>query len=136
VNLTLTRNEFRPDGVFSTLTDESGVKIASTLEHAYDDISPGEWLPKIPDGTYTCVRGQHRLARMQTSFETFEVTNVPGHTNILFHIGNFDNDSEGCILLGENVANTKPQMITNSKSTFVKFMELQDGVSSFTLTVV
>lgn len=136
MNLTLTRNEFRDDGIFSTLTDEAGNKVASTLERAYDDITPGKWLPKLYNGTFKCVRGQHRLASMRVPFTTFEITGVEGHTNVLLHIGNFSNDSEGCVLLGEDIAKTAPQMIVRSKFAFEKFMQLQDGITEFQLVVI
>ncbi len=105
-----------------------------TLEHAYQE---GElWLPKMKLGSYTCQRGMHRLNGMEQDFETFEITAVPGHTNILFHWGNWTKDSEGCVLLGEALAeSSEGEMITNSKATFAHFMERLAGVDSFTLTV-
>lgn len=135
MNLTLTRNKFRPDGVFSTLTNDLGEVVAFTLEHSYDN------LPKLQPGAYTCVRGQHQLHHMTAPFETFEIKGVIGHSNILFHWGNYNADSDGCVLLGEKVvpaakAANAALMVTNSKVTFAKFMELQQGVDSFTLSVV
>ena len=131
MNLTLTRNSYEQDGVFGVLTNEDGARIAVTLEHAYLLLS--SYVPKIPPGTYTCVRGEHQLASMLTPFSTFEITGVPGHTNLLFHAGNFNADSEGCILLGKNQA---PGMVTDSKETFAYFMSLQDGLNEFTLEVL
>lgn len=74
---------------------------------------------------------------MQQPFTTFEVMNVPGHTNILFHSGNFNSDSEGCILLGSGVKVLKngEWMLVNSKSMFEDFMKTQDSVNEFQLTV-
>jgi len=124
----LQRKEFRDDGIFSELSGNGF--IAQTLEHSYNK------LPKIPDGTYTCVRGQHQLHGMSRPFSTFEVTNVPGHSGILIHQGNWNDDSDGCILVGEELAQSpKGQMITASIITFNKLMALLDGVNSFTLIV-
>lgn len=122
----LSRKMFRDDGVFSVLHDRF-----QTLEHSYN------LLPKIPNGTYTCVRGMHRLHGMTEDFETFEVTGVEGHSNLLFHVGNYNEDSEGCILVGEQVGQklNGGKMITNSKVAFKQFMGLQAGVDSFTLVV-
>lgn len=133
MNLILTHQSFNSWGIISALTDESGKQIATCLEHAYlqDD---GSYLPKTPDGTYTCVRGQHQLAGMSHPFETFEITNVPGHTNILLHVGNYNKDSEGCVLVGADVAPSE-QMIVNSKAAFANFMSIEAGLDSFTLTV-
>lgn len=134
MNLILIRNQSRPDGIFSTLTSEDGHFTAVTLEHAY--LVNNQWLPKIYDGTFTCVRGTHQLENMKSPFETFEITGVIGHTNLLFHMGNWDKDSSGCILLGENIAlSSQGQMVTSSDAVFEKFMSLQAGVQSFTLKV-
>ena len=135
MNLILTRVAKEEDGIFSHLESDQGL-VAITLEHAYEQ--PDEtYDAKIQPGTYTCIRGQHQLHSMQHPFTTFEITGVTGHSNILFHAGNFNDDSDGCVLLGELVAKsaTGAQMITNSRVTFEKFMRLQEGVDSFTLVV-
>jgi hypothetical protein len=137
MNLTLKRGDADIDGVFSQLTsDDSGKLIAMTLEHAYPQ-EDGSYAPKIQPGTYTCVRSLHQLHNMERPFITFEITGVTGHTNILFHVGNFNEDSEGCVLLGEYITRsaTGVQMLTNSRVTFEKFMSFQENVTSFTLTV-
>lgn len=133
MNLILTRTDFTENGIFSTLCDTDGNQIAVTLEHAYDSGNgDGSYLPKIPVGTFTCKRSQHRLEGMTQDFTTFQVMDVPNHTNILFHWGNFNKDSDGCILLGNE---RNGDMIMNSKTTFSTFMALQDGVDEFTLVV-
>lgn len=132
MNLSLTRKEFRSDGIFSELHSEMGEFIAVTLEHSYDN------QPKIPVGTYTCRRGLHRLHGMTEDFETFEIVGVEGHTNLLFHWGNFNKDSEGCVLLGSEIGKNGDdgaQMILHSRDTFKKFMRIQDGINEFKLTV-
>ena len=132
----LNRREFRKDGVFSELIDEQGNILAHTLEHAYPD-SNGSYAPKIPDGTYICRRGPHRLEGMTADFETFEVLNVPNHSDILFHWGNWNKDSAGCILLGDAVAqSSQGQMIVDSKKTWEAFMATLIGVDTFQLTVM
>lgn len=138
MNLTLKRNHFQPDGIFGELRDETGLVVAVTLEHAYLESPDGKWFPKIPlEGSFKCVRGKHRLHGMTEDFETFEVTGVEGHTNILLHWGNYNRDSEGCILVGEKVAEIgSGEMITNSRATFAKLMKAQEGVESFQLSIV
>lgn len=134
MSLILKRNQFLVSGIFGTLRDISGVQLAVTLEHSY--FSGVNYRPKIPAGSYTCVRGKHRLIGMDHDFETFEITHVPGHSNILFHSGNFNRDSSGCILLGEKDNPNVGGMIINSKATFEKFMALMAGVQTFELLVV
>ncbi len=136
MDLILTRKECRSDGIFSQLTDLSGNFICETLEHAYPD-EDGVFHAKIPAGKYQCQRGNHMLHGMDTPFETFEITEVPGHSKLLFHWGNFQKDSEGCVLVGALMANSGGiQMITRSRDTFVRFMYLQKDSDSFELTVI
>ena len=137
MNLILQRDAYRADGIFSTCSDDQGQPVMATLEHAYDDGSGG-WSPKIPPGVYTCNRGDHRLHGMANTFETFEVTGVEGHEGILFHWGNFNRDSEGCILVGQGNATQGDgtEMITGSRLEFEKFMALHADEQEFTLTVL
>lgn len=134
MNLTLTRKIYRADGILSTLSSSDLPLVACTLEHAYP--SAVTWQPKIPPGVYECIRSQHLLHGMTDPFTTFEVMGVAGHTGILFHWGNFNEDSEGCILLGESFGSGPRSMVTNSRDAFSKFMALQDGVEFFPITVV
>lgn len=137
MDLILTRTDYREDGIFSVLTDENGKEIAITLEHAYPYDNQGDFAPKLQPGQYECVRGPHRLHGMTSDFETFEITGVVGHDNILFHAGNYNADSEGCVLVGMVICETDDGswMITHSKNTFAALMALQQGVDSFNLTV-
>lgn len=140
MNLTLTRTDKKEDGIFGVLTDEQGKQIAVSLEHAYDSGNgDGSYEPKLQSGVYKCVRGEHRLHSQLMPFTTFEITGVVGHTGILFHIGNYNEDSNGCVLLGRRILPSplpsSDNMITSSRNTFNAFMDLQKGVNEFTLTV-
>lgn len=130
MKMTLTRFSYTGDGIFSTLEDENDNPIAKTLEHSYDNV------PKLTPGAYKCVRGIHKLHDMKP-FETFEVLGVSGHTGILFHVGNWNKDSDGCVLLGEAVEDSpQGEMVTNSRLTFQKFMRKLEGVNEFELEVI
>ncbi len=137
MDLKIKNKIFEADGIFGLLFDENGNKLASTLQHAYDSgLGNGSYLPKIPDGVYKCIRGNHRLEHMTYDFTTFEITGIKGHTNLLFHWGNFQRDSSGCILLGSAMSNVNGvNMILHSRNTFDKFMKLQENVNQFLLTV-
>lgn len=138
MDLTLTRLQCRSDGVFSDLKTSANELVAQCLEHAYTAQGLVDcFVPKIPPGVFKCVRSEHRLHGMTENFETFEVMDVPGHSNILFHWGNYNKDSDGCILLGKSIerAPDQTQMITDSRDAFARFMRLQDGQLEFTLTV-
>lgn len=133
MNLTLRRKDFTIDGIFGVLENESGQIIAATLEHAYPyDCFGGLFKSKIPNGIYICQRGMHTLERIKEPFETFEITGVVGHTHILFHVGNTNMDSEGCVLLGTEKWN---EMVIKSRDAFNKFMQLQTDVNIFSLVV-
>ena len=148
MDMTLTRNpnEYRQDGIFSLLTANDGDFQAHTLEHAYlmGSLEAGQghtWIAKLAPGTYTCKRGLHRLHGMTEDFETFEVTGVPDFegnpvTGLLLHWGNWNKDSEGCILVGKAEADSaQGHMVTGSRDEFAAFMALQDGCDTFQLTV-
>lgn len=141
MKLTLIRTSLGHDGIFGLLQDEARTQIAVTLEHAYDSGNgDGSYAPKLQPGEYTCVRGPHRLHGMTNSFETFEIEGVKGHDNILFHWGNYNKDSEGCVLLGRRIVPNPDapaeNMITSSKNTFQKFLDIVSGLDRFTLVVI
>ncbi len=130
MNLVLRRREFKETGIFGALLDENGAVVADTIEHAYPSSDMSSYVPKVRRGVYSCVRGHHELH--SGPIETFEVKGVPGHSGILFHCGNDESVSEGCILVGSARIGDH---ITESKAAFAKFMQLQEGVDEFTLTV-
>jgi Family of unknown function (DUF5675) len=126
--LNLFRQDLRPDGIISKLCDEQNNFLFMTLEHSFD----GE--PKIPNGVYTCVR---RLSP-HFGYDMFMLKDVPGHSFIEIHIGNFNQDSNGCILLGEALAmidQGQKVMVTRSEESFDKFMAMMEDQDSFQLTV-
>ncbi len=134
---TLERFEFRADGIFGKFRFDDEPTFAFTLEHAYKQ-PDGSYDAKLQPGTYTCVRGTHKLHN-GVPFETFEITGVTGHSGILFHAGNFNRDSEGCVLIGKDIAvnpATGEEMVTGSRGEFAAFMERLEGVSSFQLDVI
>jgi hypothetical protein len=69
--------------------------------------------------------------------DTFEVTDVPGRSHILFHKGNLEDDSHGCILVGEsfNPVLGRPG-ITSSKEGFEEFMHMLSMVNEFPIDIV
>jgi hypothetical protein len=120
-------------GVFGSLLSDDGAEICKTLEHAYPKIdSRGvSYFAKLPTGNFRCSRGLHRL-RQGDPFDTFEVLDVPGHTGILFHPGNYNRDSDGCVLLGEAISDNA---LVRSAKAFSYFMRRLQYVDCFTLTV-
>lgn len=84
----------------------------------------------IPEGEYLCV--PYSSARFPN---VYEVTGVPGRTHILFHAGNNEADTSGCILLGlsAGLVGQLPSVM-NSKAAMNLFRILM-GHSKFTLRV-
>ncbi len=125
--VSISTNDCKAEGIFGVLM--VGSTEFACLEHAYPQ-PDGGYKPKLQPGTYVCVRGQHRLD--SGPIETFEITGVPGHSGILFHYGNYNRDSNGCVLVGKE---REGDMITLSRTAFQNFMDLLKGVDSFNLIV-
>ena len=132
MNLILTNTDYLATGIFGTLEDEYESFLLQTIQHSYE-VEPGVYAPKLPVGGYTCKRGMHILEKMHEPFETFEICGVPGHTNILFHVGNTNKDSSGCVLLG--LFRSGDDSIMQSRAAFSLFMQKQTGVDEFYLAV-
>jgi hypothetical protein len=132
MNLFLTRKVFALYGITGEIRNSAGVLLWVTLEHAY--LQPnGSYLPKVAPGGYNCVR--HPPERLP--YETFMLENVPPFmgapvSGILLHVGNYNNDSKGCLLLGMQLGTG---CILDSRDAFEQFMELQKNVDSFALMV-
>lgn len=97
-----------------------------------------EWLDNkisiscIPEGEYLCKRVNSPRFK-----NTFEVTDVEGRTHILFHKGNLDDDSHGCILVGEKFGLLSESTgILESRQGFNEFMLLLEDDTEFKLTIV
>lgn len=113
-NYILNRQPSTPDGTFGALTDADGNKICVTCELPWLDNEPRKSC--IPLGVYPCIP-HNSMAHP----DTWEVTNVPGRSEILLHNGNIDTQSAGCILVGDSFGtlNGKPAVL-NSVATLKK----------------
>jgi hypothetical protein len=115
VHLTLLRISQSEQGTFGVLRD-GAIPFAVTLEEPWRDNQPT--ISCIPLGRYTCKR-----VESPKFGGTFEVTNVPGRTHILFHKGNTTDDTHGCILVAEEFAGTNATpMIASSKRGYDELM--------------
>lgn len=114
------------DGAFGVLLS-NGVPFAVTLERTYD---PGNTV-KIGAGFHECTRSRYAKG----GYDTFEIA-VPGHDRILFHKGNVELHSEGCVLVAESFAvmGDKPG-VSMSAEGFGEFMKRAGDLDSFTLEV-
>lgn len=115
------------DGTYGVM-EYNGVPFCLTLEP--NDRANGK-NSRIPAGRYTCKR--HSGPKYKN---TWSVTNVPNREAILFHIGNIEDDSLGCILLGSTLASVKGKLgIAQSSNTFTRFMHVSERASELSLTI-
>jgi len=73
-----------------------GCETFYTIERPWINNTP--WISCIPSGSYICKRYSSDKYR-----KTYEITNVPGRTHILFHSANYANEVAGCIALGTSL---------------------------------
>lgn len=119
----------RTDGTFGILSVD-GFPSCLTVERQWLDNHRG--ISCIPAGHYLC----HRVNSPKFG-NTFEITNVPGRSEILFHSGNIDDDSHGCVVLGENF---EPWIdgrlsVQSSKIAFSQFMTAMKNQNEFPLLI-
>ena len=115
-----------------------GIPFAVTLERPW--LNNQQSISCIPVGTYTCLRcsasPDYGYKDSPKFGNTFQVYAVPGRGNILFHKGNLEDDTHGCILVGEAFNPVKGKLgITSSKEGFAEFFMLLTGVDEFTLVI-
>jgi hypothetical protein len=85
----------------------------------------------ISSGNYQCVR--FHGSKWPNTFEIL----VPGHSAILFHSGNIEADTLGCLLLGSSVGKLKgDRAVLNSGQTFQSFLDYTKDVNSFPLEII
>jgi len=118
--LTIKRIALNPDSVLGVILDET-TPFALTLERPWLDNRPS--ISCIPKGEYTI----KRVVKLKHG-ECFQVMDVPNRTDILIHKGNFVEDSEGCILIGEqfeDILSTKAdKVVTSIQRSGVAYSEL------------
>ena len=121
MKLVLIRHARRADYTIGRLEDENGKKICDTLEPTWRDYRGGELkIPKksaIPEGSYRVVVTKSR--RFQKYLPL--LVGVPGFEGVRIHAGNTSRDTEGCILVGQNIQVGK---VLWSRITLEKLMKL------------
>jgi len=86
---------------------------------------------QIPAGKYKCRRYHGTKWK-----DTFEIV-VEGHTALLFHSGNTEVDSQGCVLLGQYPGKLgENRAVLNSGATFKRFMERMVNHDGFDLEII
>lgn len=106
-------------------------------DHFWFTLEPGnkDNLPNvscIPEDKYVCRLVENRQIGSKVIPWTYEVISVPGRSGILFHAGNTEFDTHGCILLGLGISS---KMLSNSRSAFDDFMGVLKREEEFSLCV-
>ena len=121
MKLILTRHARRADYTIGRLEDENGKKICDTLEPIWRNYDGGEMkIPRksaIPEGSYRVVVTKSQ--RFQKYLPL--LVGVPGFEGVRIHAGNTSRDTEGCILVGQNLQVGK---VLWSRITLEKLMKL------------
>ena len=103
MKLTLTRIAKQSDYTVGRLADEKGKRICDTMEPTWRDYKGGEKKVKgrsaVPESTYRMVVTKSpRFGRYLPL-----LVGVPGFEGVRIHSGNTSRDTEGCILVGDNL---------------------------------
>lgn len=132
MKLILTRHARRADYTIGRLEDENGKKICDTLEPIWRNYDGGEMkIPRksaIPEGSYRVVVTKSQ--RFQKYLPL--LVGVPGFEGVRIHAGNTSRDTEGCILVGQNIQVGK---VLWSRITLERLMKLIENEKEIYLTI-
>jgi hypothetical protein len=121
----IVRLEQTKDGAIGILVLDGEI-FCFTLEPDIDEVGK----LYIPSGSYQCVR--FHGAKWPNTFEIL----VPGHSAVLFHAGNVEADTLGCVLLGSTTGKLKGnRAVLNSGDTFKAFLEKTKDFKDFLLFI-
>ena len=132
MKLVLIRHARRADYTIGRLEDENGMKICNTLEPTWRNYKCGEMKiskkSAIPEGTYRVVITKSQRFRKYLPL----LVGVPGFEGVRIHAGNTSRDTEGCILVGQNLQVGK---VLWSRITLEKLMKLIENEKEIYLTI-
>jgi hypothetical protein len=122
--LILKRIAMNDHGTFGVLIDNHA-PIALTLERPW--LRNGKDVSCIPEGNYICKRV------LSPKFgDTFEITDVPERTHILFHKGNTMDHTKGCVLVGQRFGSLGERTaVLLSRDGFGALMERLNNTGEF-----
>src|SRR6266853_1304497 len=114
---------------FGVLFHEGQIPFALTLERPWRHNVHG--ISCIPVGIYVCKR-----INSPKFGNTFQVMNVLDRDEILIHKGNIQEDSHGCILIGEQFGSLKDEpALLAAKDGFKELMDITALVDEFNLEI-
>lgn len=131
MNITLKRVALKPEYTIGKMYID-GKWFADTLEDTYRDLSKEKKIPgkaAIPYGRYEVILNYSPKFKKELP----RLLNVPDFDGILIHSGNTPEDTEGCILVGENSVKGKVLNSRYYQQKLVQMMieEREKGVKSY-----
>jgi len=121
----MVRVEETSNGIIGVLTID-GLALCFTLQPDKNDR-----YFQIPPGSYLCKRFHGKKWK-----DTFEII-VKGHTALLFHIGNQESSTQGCVLLGKEVGEYNGERsVLSSRQAFSEFMDILKDEDQLNLTII
>ena len=128
MELKLKRVAENEDATFGVLIN-GDTPFAITLEPSWEDNKKG--ISCIPSGPYSCKR-----VKSPRFGDTFEILDVEGRTHILFHKGNSERNTQGCVLIAEEfgVLNGKAAVLASGRG-YREFMTILKDVDEFDLII-
>ena len=133
-SITIKRVASNQDGTFGVMLDANNVPFALTVEPENKNNEPS--VSCIPAGVYYA-----KLRRKETSrrtYDTWELIDVPGRSNIQIHIGSTEDSSEGCIIVGESFEPYKGKTagVMQSTHAYNELMEKTKEVDSLIINIL
>ena len=125
IKIRLVRISTGQKGTFGVLTD-GNIAFALTLEPPWKNNQT--FISCIPEGIYNC----ESVNSVRFGY-TFEIKDVPSRTHILFHCGNNQRNTKGCVLVGEQFENDG---ILASRAGYKEFMFRLKDYEAFPLEIV
>lgn len=123
--VTLTRVSKGENGTFGVMVYRDQF-IATTFELPWKDNQ--FQISSIPKGLYKVTR--YSSAKYK---DVFQVMNVPNRDKILIHVGNFQKDTKGCILIGLGFG---IDSISESKNALTKLHSTMQNEREWELEIV
>ena len=134
--LTLKRIASTPTGTFGILLNEAAQPFAVTLELPWRDNQRN--VSCIPLGTYTA-----RRIKSPKFGDTFQVMDVPGRSEILFHGGNYQVHTRGCIIVAEKFKDINADGVMDVAESigipnegFLELLAILHAENEFTLDII
>ena len=133
MKLTLTRIAKQSDYTVGRLADEKGERICDTLEPTWRNYKGGEKKVKgrsaVPEGTYRVVVTKSPRFKKYLPL----LVGVPGFEGIRIHSGNSAKDTEGCILVGDNLIKGR---LVWSRRALDKLMGMMEDEKEVSITII